>query len=331
VVRIAPNELSFTDARAWKDIYGNRAITKNRIWAGQEEEHRPISLLSTDEATHLRNRRALTGAFTEHAITEHAAVLEGLIGLMMQKFENAITAGQGRTVVDLTDWLSFLIFDISGTLSFGRPFDSVENGVAHPWVEISCSFSKGIALMASINFYRPLNHLLKFALPISVIQKMEYHKQLVHEKLQQRLEQEHNSNVQDYVGSVMNYNEKKGEVKIPKDEIESNLRILIFAGSETSSTAMTAILTYLLQNPKAYANVQEEVRDAFRDAPDITTTSVGHLEYLTAVIQEGLRLAPAAPVGVPRVTPKEGAEILGQFVPGKVSISFHVSSLEPSF
>lgn len=321
MVRIAPDELSFTDARAWKDIYGNRKITKNRVWAGQEEEHRPISLLSTDEATHLRNRRALTGAFSEHAITEHAAVLEGFIGLMMQKFENAITTGQGRTVVDLTDWLSFLIFDISATLSFGQSFDSVKNGVAHPWVEISCSFGKGIALMASINFYRPLENLLKFAMPKSALKKMEYHKQLVHEKLQQRLEREHKSNIQDYVGSVMTYNEEKGEVKIPKDEIESNLRILIFAGSETSSTAMTAILTYLLQNPKAYANVHEEVRDAFRDARDITTASVGHLEYLTAAIQEGLRLAPSAPVGVPRVTSKEGAEILGQFVPGKVSIS----------
>jgi cytochrome P450 len=90
VVRIAPNELSFTHPQAWRDIYGNRNITKNRIWAGQEEEHHPISIVSTDEATHLRNRRALTGAFTEHAIVEHASILEDLTRLMVEKFNNAV-------------------------------------------------------------------------------------------------------------------------------------------------------------------------------------------------------------------------------------------------
>ena len=82
VVRVAPDELSYINPEAWKDIYGNRNILRNRVWAGQKEEHHSISIVRTDEATHLRNRGALTGAFTEHASSEHAHIFEGLVGLM---------------------------------------------------------------------------------------------------------------------------------------------------------------------------------------------------------------------------------------------------------
>jgi cytochrome P450 len=164
-----------------------------------------------------------------------------------------------------------------------------------------------------------MNKLLKLAMPKKVMGQMQYHKQLVHEKLGQRLASEHKTKTQDYVGSIMAYNEDKGEVKIPKEEIETNMTILIFAGSETSSSAMTAILTQLLRNSPALEKAQDEVRSAFADEGDITVSSVTHLEYLTAVIREGIRMAPAAPIGPPRVTPKEGASILDEHVPGNVS------------
>ncbi|KAH7065753.1 benzoate 4-monooxygenase cytochrome-like protein P450 [Paraphoma chrysanthemicola] len=321
VVRIAPDELSYVAADAWKDIYSNPKIPKNRVWAGQEEEHHPISIVSIDEATHLRNRRALAGAFTEHAITEHSFILENLVATMIERFKDAATADQGSVVVDLGDWMNFLTFDISGELSFGDTFGCIENGRAHPWVAISCGFGKGIALMASINFFRPLNRILKLVMPKQVMKKMDYHKQISHEKFEQRLAMEHKRKAQDYVGSILAYNEEKGEEMIRKEELEANMTLLIFAGSETTSTALTAILTQLLQNTTALAKVQHEVRSAFDSENDIIVSSVGHLKYLDAVIQEGIRMGPPAAVGLPRVTPREGALILEQHVPGGTFVS----------
>ncbi|KAL6150763.1 hypothetical protein ACJQWK_00291 [Exserohilum turcicum] len=319
VVRVAPDELSYINPEAWRDIYGNRNIVKNRVWAGQEEEHHTISIVSTDEATHLRNRRALAAAFTEHAIAEHATILEGLVDLMMQKFSEATAQGQGRAVLDLKGWFNWLTFDISGSLSFGDSFGSVADGRAHPWVEISCSFGKGIALMASINFFSPLNKLLKLAMPRNVMKKMAYHRELAHEKFMQRLAMETKAKAQDYVGSIMAYNEEKGEVKIPEDEIEANMTLLIFAGSETTSTAMTAVITQLLQNQAALSKVVEEVRGNFRNESEITIATVAKLDYLSAVIQEGIRMGPPAAVGLPRITPRGGENICGRYVPGNVS------------
>lgn len=319
VVRVAPNELSYIDSEAWKDIYSNRNIHKDATWTGNEEKNHPISIVSTDEATHLRNRRALAGAFTEHAIVEHAVILEDLVGTMIQRFKEATESANNRATLNVVDWLNWLTFDISGALSFGEPFDSVKSGRAHPWVEISCNFGKGIALMASINFFSPLNRILKLAMPKTVMEKMRYHKQLVHEKFHQRLGMGHKAKAQDYVGSIMAYNEEKGEIKIPKEEIEANMTLLIFAGSETTSSAMAAILTELLRNPCVLEKVTREVRSGFASEKDITVASVSKLEYLAAVIQEGIRMGPPAGIGVPRVTPKEGAKILGQVVPSGVS------------
>jgi cytochrome P450 len=321
VVRVAPDELVFIDAEGWKDIYGNSKITKSGIWTRQEEEHHPISIVSVDEQTHLRNRRALTGAFTDHAIHEHASVLESLVGTMITNFKESTIVGDGRVVVDVTNWLRFLTFDVGGALAFGEAFDSVENGRAHPWVAISCGFGKGIALMASINFFHPLDKLLKLAMPKNIMEKMSYHKQIAHEKFEQRLAVEHKAQAQDYIGSIMAYNEGKGEIRIPKEEIEANMVLLIFAGSDTTSTAITAVLNQLLQNPAALKRVQEEVRSEFNSEGEVTVAGSTHLTYLDSVIREGIRMGPPAAIGMPRITPKEGATIAGGYVPGGVSDS----------
>lgn len=322
VIRIAPDELSYIDPKALKDIYGNRSIPKNAVWAGQEDQKHPVSVVSTNEETHLRNRRALTGAFTEHAISEHASVLENLIGLMITRFKEKVADGNGTAIVDLVDWTNFLTFDISGLLSYGETFSSVDNGRAHPWVEISCSFGKGIALMASINFFSPLDKVLKLAMPASVMKKMEYHKQLAHEKFLQRWEAEktQDKSKQDYVGSIVAYNEEKGEVKIPKEEIEANMTLLIFAGSETTSTALAAVFTQLVQAPTKLKRLEEEVRGAFGKEEDIKVASVGGLKYLDAVIYEGIRMGPPASIALPRITVSEEV-IAGQVVPKGVSRS----------
>jgi cytochrome P450 len=44
-----------------------------------------------------------------------------------------------------------------------------------------------------------------------------------------------------------------------------------------------------------------------------------HLPYLWAVIMEVMRLLPAVPGGLPRVTPKGGEIIAGKFIPEGVS------------
>jgi hypothetical protein len=245
-------------------------------------------------------------------------MLQSLIGLMMQRFREKTAEGKNRSIIDIVEWLNFLAFDISGKLTYGESFDCVENGRAHPWVEISCSFGKGLALMASVNFFSPLDRLLRYAMPGHMQKKMDYHIQLARQKGLQRLAMGDVYGKQDYVGSIQQYNKEKGE-KIPQEEILENMSVIIFAGSETTSTAMASILNQLMRTPEALRKLKEEIRNAFSTEEDITISRTAKLEYLTAVIQEGLRLGPPPAIAIPRVIPKDGEVICGQWVPGGVS------------
>lgn len=105
------------------------------------------------------------------------------------------------------------------------------------------------------------------------------------------------------------------------EEIISNSRVLLTAGSETIATLLSGATYFLLQNPTILHRVQSEVRAVFKNEEDITLRSVttpSLLPYLEAVLQESLRCYPSVPATLPRITGPEGALIDGKLVPGNV-------------
>lgn len=69
------------------------------------------------------------------------------------------------------------------------------------------------------------------------------------------------------------------------------------------------------------AQLTSEVRTAFPSASDITLDSSRRLPFMNACIEEGLRIYPPVPAGLPRTTPEGGAEICGEWVPPGVTVS----------
>lgn len=85
------------------------------------------------------------------------------------------------------------------------------------------------------------------------------------------------------------------------------------AGSETTATLLIGVTYYLLNRPETLRNLQEEIRNTFTSSKNITSDSTSALPYLAAVIEEGLRIYPPVPMGLPRDCP--GAIIDGEYVP----------------
>jgi cytochrome P450 len=92
---------------------------------------------------------------------------------------------------------------------------------------------------------------------------------------------------------------------------------------ETTSTAIAAVLFGLLKTPDALSRATREVRDAFGNEDDITVATTSKLEYLDACISEGMRLGPPSVIGVPRVVPRGGQEICGEWVPPQTSVAIN--------
>ncbi|KAJ9631113.1 hypothetical protein H2204_008335 [Knufia peltigerae] len=291
--------------------------------------------MGNSEAGHARLRRAFIGAFSDTATKEvHAPVIEKYVHLWIGQFkamiekngkENGGTSAEPAetwtnttATVDMISWLNFLTFDISGDLSFGESFGSTARGEPHAWVDIANGYGKGIALIASLNYFvAPLQKLLRFVMPASVRRKMAYHQNWTAQKVRKRLE--FKKDRADFMGAVLKYNNqpvKTKEEKVSIQELELNMATFIFAGSETTSSALAVVLFELLKAPDILKRVQDEVRSAFEREKDIDVARCSKLEYLSAVINEGIRIGPPSVIGVPRVVKGHGEEVCGKWVPG---------------
>jgi cytochrome P450 len=105
--------------------------------------------------------------------------------------------------------------------------------------------------------------------------------------------------------------------KLPDTHLRQEAIIAIQAGTNGISTAITFAFFFLVSNPEIYAKLKAEIKAYFPDFDGSETFDgkmVEKLPYLNAVAEESLRLG--APLGsFPRVTPKGGAYIAGQYIP----------------
>ncbi len=113
--------------------------------------------------------------------------------------------------------------------------------------------------------------------------------------------------------------------KMTFEEIRGTAQTLIVAGSETSATALSAAIFYLTKNAAALNKLASEIRAAFSHDSDITFATTQKLEYLSAVIDEALRMHPPVAAGFPRQARPGGAVICDYYMPEGVSAGLFFS------
>lgn len=111
----------------------------------------------------------------------------------------------------------------------------------------------------------------------------------------------------------------KGGQAMPIQELYANSTLIVLAGSESTASGLAGITFNLLKSQESLKKAISEIRSAFTTEEDIEPERVKRLPYLAAIVSEGLRMYPPFPEGLPRLTPRQGAMIDGQWVPGGVS------------
>jgi cytochrome P450 len=100
----------------------------------------------------------------------------------------------------------------------------------------------------------------------------------------------------------------------------------MFAGSDTTAISLRAIFYHLLKNPATMNALLREIEE--KDAAGYFSRSDGlvtwdearNMPYLSAVINEALRIHPAVGLALERIVPPRGIEIAGQYVPGGTNV-----------
>lgn len=87
----------------------------------------------------------------------------------------------------------------------------------------------------------------------------------------------------------------------------------VFAGSDTTATALRAIIYFLLKHPEKMAKLVREIDDADKTGmfSDLITykESTANLPYLDAVVKESVRLFPSIGLLLERHVPAQGPKI----------------------
>ena len=316
VVRIGPNELSYTTNTAWKTIYGHRQheMGKDPVFS----LHTPTgiqNIMVADRPTHTRQRRLLAHAFSEKALREQEDIL--------QSYTTSLLAGleaRRDKPVDIGAWFMFTTFDLISDLSFGDKVGCLAKGDYDPYVSATPAISKELQYFQMLKYWG-LERFRSYFMPAAVAGARQTNMKRAMTTVNDRINRNDSTDRKDFLHYILAANDEKG---MSRKEIDVNAFSISTAGSESTATALTGAVFHMLQNPDTYRKLTEEIRSTFATSDAITLSAVTakKLPYLNAILQETMRLYPPVAITMPRRVPSEedGVIIDGRLVPAGTTV-----------
>ncbi|KAL0262351.1 hypothetical protein SLS55_003797 [Diplodia seriata] len=297
VVRLAPDQLSFTSVEAWRDIYGHK--------------------------DHARHRRLLAHAFSDKALREQEPLINKYVSLLVAKLSDVT---QSALAVDMVRMYNYCTFDIMGDLAFGEPLGLLEQSDYTPWVAAIFGTIKTGVLIATItnNFPTLGAAIRRFCIPAALVEKRATHRRFAEARVDARLANAAHNERPDIWTFVLRHAASEKDDAAGKglrlEEMHADGSTLMVAGTETTATLLSGLTYHLLRHPDKLRALATEIRDAFARPEDMDMASLARLPYLHACLEEGLRMYPPVPVGLPRIVPAGGRVVCGKPVPQGTSV-----------
>ncbi|KAJ1652993.1 hypothetical protein IWQ61_006797 [Dispira simplex] len=261
--------------------------------------------------------------------------------------------------VDLYHDLSLMLLDIITQLTLGKAVGVLKQG-HHPIVEWFHAFTTLVAVFTTLPFLKT-NKIGFNTLRQRVQNLWEYSSQCIVEQ-RARIDQEQKENL----GSEKNLEDSGATIYKKRTDILSSLLLakdpitqerltdsqltcetitLMFAGTETTSATICLLYNLLFHHPKVYQRLQEEV---IREFPIPTSAASGdplpltteliktlgithtnvkqRVPYVEAVINETMRMYPAAPGVFVRSVPRGGRVICGHYLPANTLVGLGMTA-----
>lgn len=165
----------------------------------------------------------------------------------------------------------------------------------------------------------PLQRFLLWCIPERIRGTRRSHLDYSREKILKRMEQTQ-SDHRDFLYYVMKQQDK-GDLNL--NEVIVNGALFIIAGTETTAGFLTGLFNLITRqdNKHILNKLTQEIRSNVKTDADLNFEELVKLPYLTAVIEEGLRMFPSAPIGFVRTVPAGGDTVSGHFIPEGTTVS----------
>lgn len=198
-----------------------------------------------------------------------------------------------------------------GDLAFGRSFDALETGKSHWFIDALRDNGVPFGLFSTTMWL--LECFIRVPLPDStnpMIQMVNFSNTLMDERKKSK------PNEPDVVSHILDAGEFFSNPQEEEMLLTGDARLLVVAGSDTTAATLTHVLYHVARDPVIASKLRTELDEHDLHSDDgLSITSLAHLQYLNAVINETLRLHPPVPGGVYRKSPKGGVAIGDYFIP----------------
>ena len=338
-VRIAPNEVQIMDATALDTIYGTKyEFIKGEFYNNFDTAINPKrtdSFSERNEAKHTERRRMVAPIYTQGAVLEYEPCVDRVITLFHKQMARFAASGE---TFDMSLWLRKYTFDVIGEIFYGREggFGFIRDNIDYnEWCHLMDIMPNPVAAINNIPWgFRSLYFLTELILPQTRkgVKGFSTAVAQAHVAVKQRLDDmeegkpyNDNDSLSKLIGLA---NDEKSKFNIL--DATTEIWAIIWAGSDTTAIALTAIFYFLHKNPPMLAKLRAEVDQAFNDGTltyPVRFNDGIKLPYLHAVVLEAMRVHPSLGTGLPRIVPHPGVEISGRFLPGGTGVMLNQNAV----
>ncbi|EIW82167.1 cytochrome P450 [Coniophora puteana RWD-64-598 SS2] len=250
--------------------------------------------------SHKRQRKALTPAFSHAALRRMTSVFLNSAYKVRDGWHAILDNAGDGSVIEVQKWMSGIALDSIGLAGFSHDFGATTNqdtdvvklfhsvggnptqlarfftllGVAFPWLaEVPIPHNQRVKRLATF-----MEEISGGWFERSRQEKQELGAATVDEK--------------SVLGLLLKAEVANSELRLSHEEIIDEMKVLLSAGFETSSTTLTWTLAELSKNPTAQEKLREELLGQFANTDPTYDDLNGGLPYLDAVVHEVLRLHP---------------------------------------
>ncbi|KAL6245652.1 hypothetical protein RBB50_007651 [Rhinocladiella similis] len=325
-VLIGPDEISVSDIANVKDLYGQQTnFVKAPVYTSMSMP--PLGIFSMrDKALHSQRRRLLSHAFSQSNLQDCEPLIHEQIQKLLKTLQQCL-----NQPIDMLNWFRLAAFDVVGELFLGQSFGGLESGVTPQFLSdielffVLADLQWNNPWLASLLSYVPLASVRHF---MGAMQRLADYGAAAFQRYIHQYGRD--SGRRDLLTKILSAKAETGDSQLSDKETSIEVGNLIFAGTDTTSTT----LTFLFWELSRHQDLQKRLRDELlaHTEPFPTFQQVQGLPFLEAVINEALRLHPAAPASLPRETPAGGAELNGYYIPGQtvVSMQCYTTQRDPS-
>ncbi|KAK1003850.1 hypothetical protein LTR54_007614 [Friedmanniomyces endolithicus] len=364
-VRIAPDTIAISDPAAIATIYGpkrrNEPVFEKAVFckhiclselcyrthAITDESFRSNiagarhdSFSERDESKHAERRKIQAPLYTQGAVLKYEPCIDRIIERLRSRLNSIACTSE---VTDMSIWLRKYAFDVLGEIFFGREggFGMLEHGVDYNgWCktivatqDIGAASSympyglRTIWILAELVFGGPaarqgINGIGKLVTDAT---------ETVEDRSQVRKRDHDAVSREDMLSRLIEAVENRGdEVGWNMHDVSVEAYSAIWAGADTTAIALTSIFYHVHKSPEVLRRLRSEIDHAFSTGAmgmPVRFKDANQLPYLVAVIKEGMRVHHSLGTGLPRLVPKGGADVAGQWLPGGTTVIMNPNAL----